>query len=161
MNRTAKNRLDSHPFKQTIVSNMREVFKRADAESHGFLTLHGLKVAWVGLLGYQPSPFELEQVMSKFDLERGELTESALFDIMGPKLAITDVDDRIRHMFVAMDLDGKGFLTLDSLRRVCTQVAPRLSSQVIAEYFAEVDTNRDGKVGYREFHNVMKAALSR
>ncbi|KAJ3285247.1 EF-hand calcium-binding domain-containing protein 11 [Rhizoclosmatium sp. JEL0117] len=146
-------------MKSQILSNIRDAFQRADVEGRGYLSKHGLKVGMMGLLGYKPSKFEIEQINKRYNLERGELNLDAFTEIMAPRLAQVDSDDMIRQMFVALDLQGNGFITLENLKAVFRKVVPNVSMNVVEEFFAEVDTNRDGKVGYREFQQLINAAL--
>ncbi|KAJ3067352.1 hypothetical protein HDU98_009409 [Podochytrium sp. JEL0797] len=48
--------------------------------------------------------------------DRLELTEHAFLEIMVPRLSLLDSDDMIRQMFVSLDLQGNGFITLHNLK---------------------------------------------
>ncbi|KAJ3236748.1 EF-hand calcium-binding domain-containing protein 11 [Chytriomyces hyalinus] len=159
MLRSIPNRLESHPMKARIIANIREVFRRADVERRGSLTMHGLKVGFVGLLGFEPSNFEIEQISKKFNIERGELNEDAFVELMGPKVAASDVDEIIRAMFVALDVDGSGFITLHAFKRAVAIAAPHVSAAVAEDFFAEADGDRDARVAYREFCSLIKRAI--
>ncbi|TPX74376.1 hypothetical protein CcCBS67573_g04352 [Chytriomyces confervae] len=148
-------RLESHPMKARIVANIREIFRRADVEKRGSLTVHGLKVGFVGLLGFEPSNFEIDHITQKFNIERGELNEDAFVELMGPKVAASDVDEMIRAMFVAMDVDGCGFITLKAFKRAVALAAPHVSAAVAEDFFAEADGDRDGRLAYREFCSLL------
>ncbi|KAI9347725.1 hypothetical protein BDR26DRAFT_50810 [Obelidium mucronatum] len=166
-----RRRQESHPMKDRIEENIRLVFKRADSDCVGYLTRHGLKVAMTGLFGFKPSKFEIQQLSLKYNLEQGEMTQDAFLAIMAPRLSQIDSDDMIRQQFVAMDVAGRGFITLQDLKSGFDRVgiSPVTvnggggyssgvnSRHVLAEEsFVEADVDRDGKVGFREFRQVIR-----
>ncbi|KAJ3104565.1 hypothetical protein HDU97_009077 [Phlyctochytrium planicorne] len=75
------------------------------------------------------------------------MTEAEFVNLMTKKLANVDVVDYIRSVFLALDRSGHGFITLEDLSAHATQWTPFIPLHVIARSFAEVDNNRDGKLG--------------
>ncbi|KAJ3191106.1 EF-hand calcium-binding domain-containing protein 11 [Irineochytrium annulatum] len=141
-------------------ADIQEVFRRSDRASKGYLTQDDLRVAIVGLLGYKPSDFELQQISRKTNLDRRELNLQAFETLMLPRLRLQEPDERIRGMFLTLDSQSNGFITLRDLRRAFAIAAPKIRTHVVDECFAEVDRDRDGKVGYREFESIMRMGLA-
>ena len=70
-----------------------------------------------------------------------------------------DTDDEIRQMFIAFDTKCQGFITLDIAKKIFLQVAPFLDSVTVEKLFREADTDRDGRVSYRDFEFIMKYSM--
>ncbi|KAJ3204734.1 EF-hand calcium-binding domain-containing protein 11 [Dinochytrium kinnereticum] len=151
--------IEAHPLKRLFFRDIKEVFKRSDEGSKGYLNKTDLKVAYLGLLGYKPSKFELEQIKRTFDFETRGMTETEFIKLMSPRLAKIDCDDWIRGVFLALDRSGNGYISLRDLSLTSSQLTSFVPSYVIERCFAEVDTNGDGKVGFREFDIMMKRAI--
>ena len=154
-----------------------ETFHNADEENKGFLTSEDLKVAFVSLFGYKPSKSEVQQLMAKFQKPGSSVNDqlpgcSKTFvntqtgmtlenftEIAKIKILAEDTDDEIRQMFIAFDTKCQGFITLDTAKKVFLQVAPFLDSVTVEKLFREADTDRDGRVSYRDFEFIMKYSL--
>ncbi|KAI8829750.1 hypothetical protein BJ741DRAFT_622285, partial [Chytriomyces cf. hyalinus JEL632] len=62
---------------------------------------------------------------------------------MGPKVAASDVDEIVRAMFVAMDVDGCGFISLHAFKRAVALTAPHVTAAVGEDFFGENDGDKD------------------
>ena len=62
-------------------------------------------------------------------------------------------------MFLAFDTTCQGFITLDIAKKIFLQVAPFLDSVTVEKLFREADTDRDGRVSYRDFEFIMKYSM--
>ena len=154
-----------------------EAFHNADEEKKGFLTSEDLKVAFVSLFGYKPSKSEVQQLMAKFQKPGSSVNDqisgcSKTFvntqtgmtlenftEIAKIKILAEDTNDEIRQLFIAFDTKSQGFITLDIAKKVFLQVAPFLDSVTVEKLFREADTDRDGRVSYRDFEFVMKYSM--
>ncbi|CAH3193153.1 unnamed protein product [Porites evermanni] len=154
-----------------------ETFHNADEEKKGFLTSEDLKVAFVSLFGYKPSKSEVQQLMAKFQKPGSSINDqlpgsSKTFvntqtgmtlenftEIAKIKILAEDTDDEIRQMFIAFDTKCQGFITLDIAKKIFLQVAPFLDSVTVEKLFREADTDRDGRVSYRDFEFIMKYSM--
>ena len=154
-----------------------ETFHNADEEKKGFLTSEDLKVAFVSLFGYKPSKSEVQQLMAKFQKPGSSINDqlpgsSKTFvntqtgmtlenftEIAKIKILAEDTDDEIRQMFIAFDTKCQGFITLDIAKKIFLQVSPFLDSVTVEKLFREADTDRDGRVSYRDFEFIMKYSM--
>lgn len=55
-------------------------------------------------------------------------------------------DDQTATMFKALDVQGAGFLTLDSIRDVFLAYSPHISAAVVEDAFFEADSAGTGRV---------------
>ncbi|XP_068718127.1 EF-hand calcium-binding domain-containing protein 11-like [Montipora capricornis] len=159
-----------------------DAFHNADEGKKGLLTREDLKVAFVSLFGYKPSKREVDQLMINKTHQQTSLgmhlqgdqsltqqsssavstnpqvglTLDQFTEIAKTKILAEDIDDKIRQMFLAFDARCQGFITLDVAKKVFLQVAPFLDPVTVERLFREVDTDRDGRVSYRDFEFMMK-----
>ncbi|XP_045165954.2 EF-hand calcium-binding domain-containing protein 11-like isoform X2 [Mercenaria mercenaria] len=103
-----------------------KIFHGADEGRKGYLSRTDLKVAMVELLGYKPTKFEVNHLLQTY----GE-----------------DIDDQVK---------GRGFLTLDDVKKVFSKVAPHVPEQTVHSAFREIDQDGDGRVSYKDFEFLMK-----
>ncbi|KAI8920320.1 hypothetical protein DFJ77DRAFT_452177 [Powellomyces hirtus] len=143
------------------VGDIRQVFRRADCGGKGYLTRADFLVAMVGLLGYEPSEWELQHSCKDVDIDQCEMDlrtfTSLILRKLGPHHASTTEEDAsIRHAFLAADAGCRGFLTPADLRSLFATVAPTVPPAVVDEAFVMLDRNRCGRITYREFEEIMK-----
>eukprot|EP00741_Cyanophora_paradoxa_P009790 tig00000147_g9486.t1 len=138
-----------------------DTFKAYDTGGKGYLIRAELKLAMIALLGFKPTKIELDRILPKNEDGRSVGVPQELFErIMADRLALQDRDIEIRQIFEAMDVGRRGFITAEDLKRVFKSVASSIPESAIAEAFAEVDTDMDGRVGYRDFERMMKCRVS-
>ncbi|KAJ3144959.1 EF-hand calcium-binding domain-containing protein 11 [Geranomyces variabilis] len=139
------------------IADIHHVFHRADAGSKGYLTRDDFKVALVGLLGYEPSKWELQYTCKGVDIDNCKMTLPEFSRLLKTKLAAAaDEDSAIRHAFLATDTRCRGFITPEDLRKLFRTVSPALPSSVVDEAFFLVDKSGSGRIAYREFESIMK-----
>ncbi|XP_046327838.1 EF-hand calcium-binding domain-containing protein 11-like isoform X2 [Haliotis rufescens] len=102
------------------------VFHDCDSNNKGYLTREDTKIAVVSLYGYKPSKYEVNQLLDKY----GESLQD--------------------------DVKGRGFLTVEDLKKTFSQVAPHLPIHAVAAAFKELDRDGDGRISYRDFDFMMK-----
>ena len=85
------------------------------------------------------------------------LTLLQLTEWLSRKLAVQEPDEVVRRAFRAFDERAKGFVSLADLEAAVERVAPQLPRHTVQLAFEQIDHNRDGRVGYGEFHNMMRA----
>ncbi|XP_053380866.1 EF-hand calcium-binding domain-containing protein 11-like [Mercenaria mercenaria] len=84
------------------------------------------------------------------------MTQERFVSCMKEKLASQDEDEEIRHTFMAFDIQCRGFLTLDDVKKVFSKVAPHVPEQTVHSAFREIDQDGDGRVSYKDFEFLMK-----
>ncbi len=58
-----------------------------------------------------------------------------------------EIDD-IREAFKVFDRDGDGYLTLEEIRHVMTNLGEKLTDEEVEEMIQEADTDRDGYISF-------------
>lgn len=70
------------------------------------------------------------------------------------KEPVTTVDD-LMNAFRKIDLNGDGYLSLDELYKIMNKGDQTMSRDEVRKLIDDVDDNKDGKLDYREFTNMM------
>lgn len=145
---------------QEVRVSCERAFRNATRNGQAYLTREDYKVAVLELLGYKPSKYELSSVWTTCLGEAAEEEGAGLgletfVSIMMERLKQKDENELIREVFVALDVCQRGFLTEKECLAAFEQVAPQLRKEVVREMFAEVDSDGDGRVSYRDFEIMM------
>ena len=139
-----------------------EAFHAADQGNKGFLNREDLKVAIVSLFGYKPSKYEVDELMSKAkvntDKRLGMHLENFIA-IAGAKFSAQDLDDEIRQIFVAFDIECRGFITLENAKKIFFRVAPFVGTDRVEKVFKEIDSDKDRRISFRDFEFMMKYSV--
>ena len=61
---------------------------------------------------------------------------------------IKNPEEELRNAFRLFDKNGDGFISVDELRTIITQLGDKLSEEEADELFAKADINHDGKLNY-------------
>lgn len=118
----------------------------------------------VELLGYKPTKYEVNQLLqahgTDIDTQTKGLVLAGFLSCMHGKLTCRDEDEEIRHTFMAFDVQCRGFLTLEDVKKVFSKVAPHVSAPTVHSAFREIDQDGDGRVSYKDFEFLMKYSLN-
>ena len=139
-------------------------FNLADASKKGYLARKEYKIAVTALLGYKPSKLECERVLSEHGsskvLEDGSTVKIIPFVtfkvLMVPKIYQRDSDELIRQIFLALDIQCRGFLTIEEVIQGFHEVIPTMPQHQIKQFFKEIDLDEDGRISYKDFELMMK-----
>lgn len=142
----AKKRLTAAECKAEIEKSIQLFCSNSES-----LSRSDLKCAVIYLLGFKPTTFEIDQIMSG----RDSLPKEQFADLMVIRLQHEDFDEHIRQVFNAFDFNGRGFLTIEDVQRAFQEVAPHVLPAQVSQIFSELDTVGNGKIGYAEFHRMM------
>ena len=65
-------------------------------------------------------------------------------------------EEALKEIFRDVDNDGNGFIESNELRRILDSIGDEVVDKLIADsIILEADTDRDGKVNYKEFAALM------
>lgn len=139
-------------------------FDIADINREGVLTRKDYKVAVTALLGYKPSKYETDRLLSEHGkdhrLADGSVVKGIPFEnfysLMLPKLHQRDNDEIIRQIFLALDTQCRGFLTIEEVTQAFHEVIPTMPQDQVKQFFKEIDMDEDGRISYKDFELMMK-----
>ena len=60
-----------------------------------------------------------------------------------------DDTDETKKAFELFDKDGSGYISVEELKQVMTQIGENLTDEELAEMIKEADVNGDGQVDYQ------------
>ena len=60
-----------------------------------------------------------------------------------------DDTDETKKAFEVFDKDGSGYISVEELKQVMTQIGENLTDEELAEMIQEADINDDGQVDYK------------
>ncbi|TPX60893.1 hypothetical protein PhCBS80983_g01435 [Powellomyces hirtus] len=137
----------------------KEAFNLFDRDKSGAIDLDELG-AVMSSLGFQPSAAELMAMIDKVDADQTGTVEFDEFLQMSHEWMIQgrlETEDQIREAFETIDLDGKGFITVETLERLLQMLFPneQKSPDEIKDMIREFDTDGDGVVGFADFRGIM------
>ena len=139
---------------EALKRDCERAYYAADEGDKGYLTPEDYKVAVVSLLGYKPSKYEIGS-MWKHCTGDG-MTRATFVELMVERLKQQDSNELIRQVFLTFDTHCQGFITLENCRGAFRKVAPHIADTEVEAFFAEIDSNCDGKISYRDFEIMMK-----
>lgn len=147
-----------------FIKAIKGAFDIADTTRNGFLTRKDYKIAITALLGYKPSKYETDRLLSEHgedqQLADGSIVRGVPFEIfkslMLPKMYQRDNDEIIRQIFLALDVQCRGFLTLEEVTQAFYEVIPSMPQDQVKQFFKEIDMDEDGRISYKDFELMMK-----
>lgn len=136
-----------------------EAFENASSvKNKAYLSKEDYKVAAISLLGYKPTSRDVEEVWQtakdrahQLEAKFRGICREQFQDIMMKKMAALDDTELIHRMFMAFDVQCKGFLVYKDCLRAFREVLPHIQTKVVEEMFGEVDLDGDGRISYADF----------
>lgn len=124
-------------------------FQMFDENNDGYLTFEELRN---GVQKINPAASE-EQLRAMFDAADSSNSGKLNLSEYASAIMIKRMDEhRIKRAFSFFDKDDRGYITAESLKEALQTDA---FSPNIEHMIAEVDTNKDGKIDYAEFEQMM------
>lgn len=111
-----------------------------DADAKGYLTRHEFKCYVAHAIGFRPRKDEI-------------LCEDVDYAAAAAYVAQCSDDtlDGAKDVFDALDVQGRGFLTLADLKPVFATAMPAVKADVLDDAFDELDVGRTGRLSYQQF----------
>ncbi|XP_075283442.1 EF-hand calcium-binding domain-containing protein 11 [Opisthocomus hoazin] len=104
-------------------------------------------------VGYKPSKLEVDSVMSSVRPRNSGLLFEKFSNLRSAARLYTN---ETRQIFIALDVQAKGFFTLEDFKKAFNSVYSELSERFIVEAFREVDQDSDGHISFKEFESAIK-----
>lgn len=140
-------------------ADIKEAFDLFDKEGSGCIDVKELKVAYRAL-GFEPKKEELRHLIASVDTkETGKLEFSEFLLLVCMKMAEKDTFEDVMKAFRLFDDDEKGFVTIQNLERVSTELGENLAEDELQEMMEFADRKGSGQVSQEEFIKVMNINL--
>lgn len=135
------------------IAEIREAFDVFDTEGLGTIDVDELREC-VTNLGTDAKHRTLHRLIDGIDASH-PLTFDEFLDVVASHLG--DPDDRahVDRIFRLFDDDGTGYITLQNLRRIATDLGETMSDAELLEMIERADTDRDGQISPDEFYGLM------
>ena len=146
-----------------MLRDINEAFdKSSTLKDKTYLSKEDYKVAAISLLGYKPTSCDTEEVWQsakeracQLDAKFRGIGREQFQDVMMKKMAALDDTELIHRMFMAFDVQCKGFLAYRDCLRAFREVLPHIQAKVVEDMFTEIDLDGDGRISYRDFETML------
>mmetsp|Transcript_13686 Transcript_13686/g.19991 ORF Transcript_13686/g.19991 Transcript_13686/m.19991 type:complete len:523 (+) Transcript_13686:87-1655(+) len=133
------------------IEKLRQVFDQYDSSNDGSITLAEFKAALEECNSY--SEEEINQLFEHVDVNNDGTIKYTEFIAATIETQGQIEEDRLAEAFNLMDIDNSGYLTKDELREL---LGSQYTKEVVKKFFAEADTDKNGKISYEEFLSVFQ-----
>lgn len=142
--------------------DIKEAFDLFDIAGTGTIEGKELRVA-LRALGFNPTREEIENLVGSTS-QSGRIDFHEFLDIIISKVSEPDTPDDIERAFSMLDLEGKGYITKESLQKVIALLGEDLSEEEIEKMITvakklskdkESKDKRKNEITFNDFVNIM------
>ncbi|WOL03661.1 calcium-dependent protein kinase 21-like [Canna indica] len=137
-----------------VVADIKQMFHMMDKDKNGNLTLEELKEGLHIIGSPVPEP-DIKMLLEAADIDGNGTLDCEEFMTVSIHLKKISSEEQLTKAFDYFDKDGSGYIELDELREALVDgEAP--TEQLIRDIILDVDTDKDGRISYKEFERMMK-----
>ncbi|XP_053380399.1 uncharacterized protein LOC123564203, partial [Mercenaria mercenaria] len=137
------------------IAEFKEAFHLFDKDGSGTISTKELGIV-MRSLGETKSDAELEKIIAQVDVDgNGEIDFDEYLEMMASRMSYTGSADQIREAFKVFDKENKGYLTVDELRHIMTNLGERLEDEEVDEMISIVDADGNNQIDYEEFTQML------
>lgn len=137
------------------IAEFKEAFSIFDKDGDGTISTKELGIV-MRSLGETKSDEQLEQMIAEVDVDgNGTIDFEEYLEMMAKKMQNSGSADQIREAFKVFDKKNCGYLTVDELRHIMTNLGEKLTDEEVDEMIREVDLDGDGHIDYEEFTQML------
>ncbi|GJP41403.1 hypothetical protein CLOM_g1074, partial [Closterium sp. NIES-68] len=161
MKRLALKLMASH-VSDAEAMGLREMFKAMDGDGSGTISLAELRDG-LERLGSAVPKEQLRQMMAAADLDSSGSIDYNEFVAANMRVSRETRLAHLQQAFAHFDTDGNGFVTGDELRSALESEAGSagVGEAEIKKIFADVDSDKNGKIDFPEFCGMMEQATTK
>ncbi|ALC42285.1 CG11165 [Drosophila busckii] len=132
-------------------------FDILDVEGDGSITVKEIGVV-MRALGKSPTDAELQAIINEVDLDgNGSIEFGEFLQVMILRMCQEPDDDELREAFRVYDKENTGYIGIDQLRFVLMALGQKLTEDELEDIIRDGDEDRDGRLSYEEYCNVMSS----
>merc|ERR1712098_196729 len=141
---------------------LKNCFDLFDSKKQAFLSASDLDEI-LRAMGFRPSSEELTAILTEIDEDGSGEIEFAEFCQLCAKFLVEDPDietlkRELKAAFRIYDKDGRGFITMDTLRGLISELLTPLSQEELDGIIDELDEDGSGTMDFDEFCEMMMSA---
>ncbi|CAI8613994.1 unnamed protein product [Vicia faba] len=138
-------------------AGLKEGFKLMDTSNKGKINFDELRVG-LHKLGHQIPDADVQILMEAGDVDRDGYLDYGEYVAISVHLRKMGNDEHLHKAFEFFDQNQTGYIEIEELRNALSdEIEETNSEEVISAIMHDVDTDKDGKISYEEFANMMKA----
>ena len=139
------------------ISELKEAFQLFDRDGDGTISTDELGIV-LRSIGQNPTDKEIEEMIAEVDDDNNGYCEYDEFLLlMSKKINEGQMDEEMMEAFKTFDNTGKGWISINDLKRVLKQYNETLSDEDIKLMHSETDNDKDGKINFTDFILMMMA----
>uniref|UniRef100_A0A0D9ZP69 non-specific serine/threonine protein kinase n=1 Tax=Oryza glumipatula TaxID=40148 RepID=A0A0D9ZP69_9ORYZ len=139
------------------IKGLKQMFNNMDTDRSGTITVEELKVG-LTKLGSRISEAEVQKLMEAVDVDKsGSIDYSEFLTAMINKHKLEKEEDLLRA-FQHFDKDNSGYITRDELEQAMAEYGMGDEAN-IKQVLDEVDKDKDGRIDYEEFVEMMRKGI--
>lgn len=128
-----------------------EAFKKFDIDNNGLISYDELELVFSEIGGFA-SKEDLRKIIESVDEDHDGSINFQEFLALSMKLQSESTAESLQQLFSTMDSDGDRFLTREELSQGMTKFLGKAPTESqLDKALKDLDTNKDGKVSYKEF----------
>jgi len=138
------------------MDDCKDAFKVFDPENTGTIVKDDL-TALLRTMGQNPTDAEVNDMINEVDVDGTGILKFEDFHKFVKKLTRNrgDPENELREAYRRFDPDSEGFVSMDELRFVLTNLPVKISDAEMQEMMEAADPNGDGKLDFGEFRTLL------
>ena len=130
-------------------------FKKYDKANNGYLNWHQVKCALIYLTGEKPNYQQSKLLRPTNSQHIDSSTFTSIYSMHCNNLHFEPERAIVGCCFETLDTSNNKYISLDDFRK-CESLLACSSEGDMLDCFYEIDSNKDGKVTYKDFNEMMK-----
>ncbi|KAF3330174.1 calcium-dependent protein kinase 32 [Carex littledalei] len=138
------------------VASIKDLFDKLDVQKKGEITLDELKDG-LRNQGHDITDSDARVLMDAADVNGSGTLDLGEFMAVSIHIQKIENDDHLRKAFAFFDRNDSGFIEIEELSDCLANDLGPNHEEVLNAIVRDVDIDKDGKISYEEFSNMMKA----
>jgi len=133
----------------------RQAFAMFDISGTGTISKTDL-TSLLRAMGQNPTDSQVNDMINEVDVDGSGVVQFGEFvNFFNRLMRNLNPDNEVREAFRRFDPDNDGFVSLDELKFVMSNLPVRVSEEEVEEMVRAVDVGRDGKISQDKFSQLM------